>query len=259
MLTRPVMDRRRVLSLGLLGAGLLVGCRAASLAGAVPGTGTGTGAADCPAPIPSETAGPYPANGSGASGQSLNVLTRSGIVRRNLRKSLGSGNVAAGIPLTLTLALVNTGASCAALSGYAVYLWHCTADGQYSMYSADIVGEDYLRGVQASGADGTVTFTTVVPGCYAGRWPHIHFEVYPTLASATSASNKIQTSQLALPEATCREVYATPAYSASLGNLSRISLARDNVFSDGSTAQMATMSGSASAGYVATLTVGLAR
>lgn len=258
MLTRPAVDRRRVLALGLLGIGLLVGCGPTGLAGAA-GTGTGTGAADCPAPIPSETAGPYPANGSGASGQSLNVLTRSGIVRPDLRQSLGTGTVAPGVPLTLTLKLVKTNASCAALSGYAVYLWHCTADGQYSMYSQDIVSEDYLRGVQASGADGTVTFTTVVPGCYAGRWPHIHFEVYPTIASATSASTKIQTSQLALPEATCREVYATPAYAGSLSNLSRTSLARDNVFSDGSSAQMVMMSGNAAAGYTATLTVGLAR
>ena len=180
-------------------------------------------------------------------------------MRQDLRTSLSTGNTAAGVPLTVVLRLVNTNASCAALSGYAVYLWHCTADGNYSMYSSAIVGEDYLRGVQESGSDGTVTFQTVVPGCYAGRWPHIHFEVYPTLASATNASNKIQTSQLALPQATCEAVYATSGYSASTSNLSRISLASDNIFSDGSSTQMPTMTGSTSAGYTATLTVGLAR
>ncbi|WP_216322213.1 intradiol ring-cleavage dioxygenase [Deinococcus aestuarii] len=264
MLARPVMDRRRVLGLGLLGIGLLVGCGTGALTPSAgtdtgTGTGTGTGTADCPAAIPPETAGPYPADGSAASGQSLNVLTRSGIVRPDLRTSLGTGNTAAGIPLTLTLKLVNVNASCAPLAGYAVYLWHCTQDGNYSMYSQATVSEDYLRGVQAAGPDGTVTFTTVFPGCYAGRWPHIHFEVYPTLASATSANNKIQTSQLALPEATCREVYATGGYSDSVRNLNSISLARDNVFSDGYSSQMATVTGSAAAGYAATLTVGLAR
>jgi len=262
MLTRPVLGRRRVLTLGLMGIGLLVGCGVAG--STIPsdtgsGTGTGTGTAECPTPIPTETAGPYPADGSTASGQSVNVLTRSGIVRRDLRTSLGTGHTASGMPLTLTLKLVNTNASCAALSGYAVYLWHCTADGNYSMYSSSIVSEDYLRGVQTSGADGTVTFTTVVPGCYAGRWPHIHFEIYPTLASATSASTKIQTSQLALPEATCREVYATTGYEASVRNLNSISLASDNVFSDGSSSQVPSMTGSTSSGYTATLTVGLAR
>lgn len=257
MLTRPVMDRRRVLALGLLGAGVLVGCGTAAIPGT--GTGTGTGTAECPAAIPSETAGPYPADGSAASGQALNVLIRSAIVRSDLRTSLGTGHTAPGIPLTLTLKLVNVSAGCAPLSGYAVYLWYCTRDGTYSMYSASTIGEVYLRGVQASGADGSVTFTTIFPGCYAGRWPHIHFEIYPGLAPASSASNKIQTSQLALPGATCREVYATSGYASSLGHLNSISLARDNVFSDGYSTQLPRVTGDTSAGYAATLTVGLAR
>ncbi|WP_254605636.1 hypothetical protein [Deinococcus sp. JMULE3] len=165
MLSRSVLDRRHVLGLGLLGIGLL----ASSRVNAATGAATGTSAA-C-TPIPSETAGPYPADGSVASGQSLNVLTRSGVVRRDLRRSLGTGNVAPGVPLTLTLKLVNTNGSCAPLRGYAVYAWHCTADGNYSMYSSGVVGEDYLRGVQVSDAGGNVTFQTIVPGCYPGRWP----------------------------------------------------------------------------------------
>ncbi|GBF07961.1 intradiol ring-cleavage dioxygenase [Deinococcus aerius] len=263
MMTRSVVDRRRVLGLGLLGIGLLVSCGASGLAAVGTSTGTGTssgaGTAACPTAIPTETAGPYPADGSAASGQSLNVLTRSGIVRPDLRTSLGTGHTAEGVPLKVVLKLVNVNASCAPLAGYAVYLWHCDRDGNYSMYSADTVSEDYLRGVQAGGADGTVTFQTIFPGCYSGRWPHIHFEVYPTLASATSAKNKIQTSQLALPEATCREVYATAGYSASVGNLNRTSLGRDNIFSDGYSTQLPTITGSAASGYTATLTVGLAR
>ncbi|GGO34075.1 intradiol ring-cleavage dioxygenase [Deinococcus humi] len=259
MLLRPPLDRRRVLGLGLLGGiGLLMGGGAVARGTGIAVAGSkGSGA--CPAAIPGETAGPYPADGSAASGQSLNVLTRSGIVRRDLRTSLGTGHVATGVPLTLNLKLVNVNASCAALPGYAVYVWHCTDDGEYSMYSRNIVAEDYLRGVQTARADGTVTFQTVFPGCYPGRWPHIHFEVYPTLASATSAANRIQTSQLALPQAACAAVYATAPYAASGGNLSRITLSSDNVFSDGVGSQMPTMSGSARAGYTANLTVGLAR
>jgi protocatechuate 3,4-dioxygenase beta subunit len=50
-----------------------------------------------------------------------------------------------------------------------------------------------LRGIQESDATGKVTFTSIYPACYAGRWPHNHFEVYPSLATAVSAANKIAT------------------------------------------------------------------
>jgi protocatechuate 3,4-dioxygenase beta subunit len=100
-----------------------------------------------------------------------------------------------------------------------------------------------------------VTFTSIFPGCYSGRWPHIHFEVYPTLAAASQVSNKIATSQIALPKGTCDQVYATTGYEASVVNLSQISLATNNVFSDGAALELATMSGSVAGGLTATLTV----
>ncbi len=52
----------------------------------------------CVLTMPSETAGPYPADGSRASGQSTNVLTRSGIVPCDLRTSLGTKNKAGACP-----------------------------------------------------------------------------------------------------------------------------------------------------------------
>jgi protocatechuate 3,4-dioxygenase beta subunit len=73
--------------------------------------------------------------------------------------------------------------------------------------------QNYLRGVQAADASGVVRFTSIFPACYSGRWPHIHFEVYPDLSAATDDANVIVTSQVALPEATCAEVYATRATS----------------------------------------------
>ena len=75
-------------------------------------------------------------------------------------------------------------------------------------------------------------FTSIFPACYAGRWPHIHFEVYPDAASITDADNAIATSQVALPEDACRQVYAQPGYEQSVTNLSEVSLAGDNVFGD---------------------------
>lgn len=212
--------------------------------------------------IPEETAGPYPGDGTNtANGGVVNVLTQSGVVRSDIRSSFGSmSGTASGVPLPITLKLVNTASSCASLEGLAVYLWHCTADGNYSLYSSGITNQNYLRGVQVSDASGLVSFTSIFPGCYSGRWPHIHFEVYRSLALATSGSNDIRTSQLALPQAACSEVYnGDSRYSASIRNLAAITLASDNVFGNDSAAyQLATVTGSVSAGYLATLTVGVA-
>ena len=208
--------------------------------------------------IPSETAGPYP--GDGTNGP--NALTQSGIQRSDIRSSFGASGTttATGTPLTVTLTLVNVNDNCAPLAGHAVYLWHCDAQGRYSMYSTGITGQNYLRGVQVSDSAGRVTFTTIFPGAYAGRWPHIHFEVYANAQQAVSGANAIRISQLALPEAESRAVYAqAAAYPSSLTNLNQTPLASDNVFgNDGGVLQLATMTGSVAAGYTATLEVGIA-
>jgi protocatechuate 3,4-dioxygenase beta subunit len=210
--------------------------------------------ADCVEDIPEETAGPYPGDGSNGP----NVLTESGIVRSDLTKSFGSASgVAEGVPLTVQL-VVQDSAKCTPLSGAAVYIWHCDAQGRYSMYDNEISGENYLRGVQATDAQGNVTFTTIFPAAYQGRWPHIHFEVYASLSEATAAGKISATSQLALPEETCKTVYATSGYDGSTQNLAQTSLQRDMVFGDdGGVHQLAAITGSVQEGYVARLTVGV--
>lgn len=211
---------------------------------------TSTGSSDCEA-IPEETAGPFP--GDGTNGP--NALTTAGIVRSDMRTSFGGASgVATGVVLTVELTLVDA-SGCAPLAGHAVYLWHCDAVGNYSMYSPAAVNENYLRAVQASDADGKVTFTTIFPGAYPGRWPHMHFEVYPSLEAATDAANRLATSQLALPEESCDEVFATTGYASSANNFATMSLATDGVFSDGAEAQLATVSGTVADGLAATLTV----
>ncbi|MFG6456570.1 intradiol ring-cleavage dioxygenase [Roseateles sp. BYS96W] len=257
-------------SLGGAGTLALVGCggggddssasssgSSSSSSGSSSGS-TGSSSTSCSV-IPEETQGPYPGDGSNtANGSIANVLTLSGVVRSDIRSSIGGATgVATGVPLQVIIELVNTNASCADLSGYAIYLWHCDALGRYSMYSSGVTGENYLRGVQATGSDGTATFQTIYPGCYAGRMPHIHFEVYRSANSASSYSNKLKTSQLAFPNDISTAVYATSGYTGSATNLSQISFATDNIFSDGYSLQLATLTGSASAGYVATLRVGI--
>src|SRR3954452_14356413 len=203
--------------------------------------------------IPEETAGPYPGDGSNG----VNVLTQSGIVRSDIRASFGSSStVADGVAATVELTLVEAGTS-TPLSGKALYLWHCDRLGRYSLYSNGVTAENYLRGVQEADDSGTVRFTTIFPACYSGRWPHIHFEVYPSLATATSANSKLATSQLALAQDVCETVYATTGYEASVKNLSQVSLSSDNVFSDGANLETPVVTGSVADGFVIRLTVGV--
>lgn len=222
------------------------------------GTGTGsTGSTGACSAIPEETGGPYPADGTNSNSAGIaNVLTQSGVVRSDIRSSFaGMSGTAAGVPLTIKLNIINANASCGTGGGMAVYLWHCDRSGNYSLYSSGVTNQNYLRGVQEANASGEVTFTTIFPGCYDGRMPHVHFEVYPSLAKSSSAANRIKTSQFTFPMATLTEVYANSGYSASVSNLARISYATDNVFSDGYSLQLASVTGNATDGYVATLTL----
>lgn len=268
-------DRRQLLGYGAGGTAalLLAGCGGSSgdssTSSTVASSGTAsnstdttssgstdsTGAVSSCGNIPEETEGPYPADGSNG----VNVLTRSGIVRSDIRTSLNTGNVAQGVPLSIVLKLVNTNNACTALEGYAIYLWHCDRDGNYSLYSGSIASEDYLRGVQETDSTGIVTFSSIFPACYEGRWPHIHFEIYSSLDNALTYRNKIRTSQLALPEDSCKTVYNNASgYSASVSKLARITLSSDGIFRDGYSLQLSSVTGSLSAGYVATLIVGVA-
>lgn len=74
-----------------------------------------------------------------------------------------------------------------ALDGAAVYLWHCDREGRYSLYSQGATDQNYLRGVQAAGSDGKLSFTSIYPAAYSGRWPHIHFEVFPSVSQTTTS------------------------------------------------------------------------
>ena len=225
--TGTTMDRRKALrfatKLGMsFGALQLFGCAGTSATETIDtGTDTGTNNGSCTI-IPTETAGPYP----GDSSNGPNVLNQTGVVRKDITSSFaGLSGTASGVPLSIELTIVSA-SSCAPLADYAVYLWHCDALGRYSLYSSGATNQNYLRGVQAADSNGRVTFTSIYPGCYSGRWPHIHFEVYRSLSAATSVSNKIATSQIALPRAASDLAYASSGYTGSASNQSQITAAR---------------------------------
>ena len=269
---RTLVNRRRALGIfgGVALTSLLAACGAtddtdaavtpSSTGSATPSTtpsAIATTEAEASVPldeVPDETAGPYPADGSNG----VDVLDDSGIVRADIRSSFGSSTtVAEGVPLTIALT-VRDAATEAALAGRGVYLWHCDRDGSYSLYSRGVENENYLRGVQQTDANGTVTFNSIYPACYSGRWPHIHFEVYDDIATAVASGPIVKTSQIALPPETNDAVYATSGYEQSVRNASQVSLQSDNVFRDDEAVhQLASMSGSVATGYTAALTIGV--
>jgi protocatechuate 3,4-dioxygenase beta subunit len=267
-------QRRRLLGMMLSGgaAALLGACGGSSGSGSTSSTSssssssgsTTTTSSACVAD-PEETNGPFPADGTNTvNGSVANVLNVSGVVRSDIRSSFGSSTTEApGVPLTITITLEDTATACELLSGYAIYIWHCNRDGEYSLYGTGIQNENYLRGVQVSDGNGQVSFQTIFPACYSGRYPHIHVEVYKTLAAATSGSNALLTTQMALPRDVASTVYSTASgYSASVANLSAVTTSTDNVFESSTsaqiTAQTPSLSGDITSGYTGTIVIGLA-
>ncbi|MGL4407998.1 MAG: hypothetical protein ACRCTU_06360 [Zoogloea sp.] len=254
----PIDYPARRQALRWLGAGLLAPLLLEGCGGSVEiGTGSSSSTTSCSV-VPSESSGSYPADGSNtnSTGSTINTLSESGIVRADIRSSFGTKTTtAAGIPLTVTITLVDT--SCDVLSGYAIYLWHCDRDGQYSLYTSAIIDENYLRGVQATNSSGQVSFLTIFPGCTSSRMPHLCLEVYASTAKATSYANKLKTTQLAFPTSTLNEVYSTTYYASSAIHMASQSYSTDSAFSDGTSLQTLTMSGNAKNGYTAAINLAI--
>ena len=177
-------------------------------------------------------------------GREASHLTRSGIIRGDIRRGFGSASgVARGVRLDIRLRLTSA-SSGRPLPGYAVYLWHADRDGNYSLYTPGLESENYLRGVQLADSAGWTRFTSVFPGAHDGRWPHLHFEVYPSLAAAPGT--RLHAAEITLPADACAAVYATPAYESSRG-----------LGHPGAPVEMASVTGDLRRGLVATRTIGI--
>jgi hypothetical protein len=177
-------------------------------------------------------------------GQEASHLTRSGIVRGDIRCGFGTAaGVARGVPLDVRLRLTSANSG-RPLAGYAGYLWHADRDGNYSLYAPGLASENYLRGVQLADSAGWIRFTSVFPGSHDGRWPHLHFEVYPSLAEAPAT--RLHTAEITLPADACSAVYASPGYESSRG-----------LRHPGAAVEMACVTGDLRRGLVATRTIGI--
>lgn len=200
------------------------------------GSTNGSSASSCTV-TPSETAGPFPTK----------------VPANFVRKDITDGRT--GVAMTMNITIKNATGSCAALAGAIVDVWHCDKDGYYSEYggsgmqSVNFTSVDFLRGRQTTDANGLVAFTSIFPGWYSGRAPHIHVHIY------NAAGKSLLVTQIAFPYAVANTVYTT-AQSAGYTKGTQDTLnERDNVFSDGFTNELATVAGSVSAGYVLTHTI----
>ena len=129
----------------------------------------------------------------------------------------------AGVPLRLSFTVLDD-FRCTPLEGVAVDVWHSDADGLYSGVVNELIDHatlelsgdkvdmrshpSFLRGHQLSDSEGRVEFTTIYPGWYSGRLPHIHVRAFPPGAQNWSAFF----TQMFLPPEIDRFVYAQDPY-----------------------------------------------
>jgi protocatechuate 3,4-dioxygenase beta subunit len=117
-----------------------------------------------------------------------------------------------GTALTLDLRVLRAD-GCSALPGAFVEIWHADAAGRYSGFGeteetgANAGDQRFLRGFQATDADGRARFQTIFPGWYPGRAPHVHVMV-------RAGEGSLLTTQLYFPDEVSDAVYATAPYAA---------------------------------------------
>ncbi|MEZ2338452.1 hypothetical protein AB6735_22580 [Mucilaginibacter sp. RCC_168] len=165
-----------------------------------------------------------------------------------------------GVPLSISFVVVNTNDNCNVVSGARIDIWHCNKDGYYSGYgnqpgvlgTKSYIGETWLRGYQLTDTSGVAKFTTIYPGWYSGRATHIHMEVF-----INNVLKKI--TQMAFSETISDAVHVSTLYAAHGINTTRN--ATDQVFGDSATDlanETIALTGSVSAGYSGTYTIGVA-
>lgn len=236
----------RASALALLGFGGAAALTACGSVGASSAPALAAAATACAATLEGEI-GPYFADDSLAT-----------FNRADLRANLDGSAAQSGIPLTLTLLVVDTKAACAAMSGVQIDLWHCNGAGVYSdIASQNTSTQTWLRGYQITGSSGSVTFTTIVPGWYQGRTTHIHVRVRSMYNSASSTSDGSNTTQVFFPQ-TVIDTLATSVAPYSGEGKNPTTNASDRVYAQQTQSKNElVLTGSASSGYAASFTVGL--
>lgn len=154
-----------------------------------------------------------------------------------------------GIPLNVTINILNVNNSCQPLANARVDIWHCDKDGYYSGYTNNgYLGTQnnekatFCRGIQHTDANGQVKFATIYPGWYTGRITHIHAQIYVNDVLKT-------TTQIAFPDDLNTIIYKTALYAAHGQNNSVARNSADSVFADSLYAELASVTANTSGGY----------
>jgi protocatechuate 3,4-dioxygenase beta subunit len=232
------MERKeflKKLGFGMVVAPLFGACSEEGGPTAVEDSGDSNNSGACTT-TPSETAGPFP------------TKNPSSLAMTDIRSDRQ------GVMITTQITIKNKNKNCAALEGAVVDIWHCDKEGNYSEYggsgmqSNNYTAVHFLRGRQISNAEGAVGFTTIFPGWYSGRAPHIHVHVYDP------SGKSLLVTQIAFPKAVCDVVYTSSSVYSSRGKQDTTN-ERDNVFRDGFTNELGVVEGSISNGYALTHTI----
>jgi protocatechuate 3,4-dioxygenase beta subunit len=174
--------------------------------------------------------------------------------RSDIRSDPGGAPTREGVELTLTLNVLSVaGGSCSAMSGAMVDIWHCDALGAYSdvtdtSQGFNTVGQKWLRGLQTTGADGQVKFTTIYPGWYPGRATHIHFKV--------RKGNEEFTSQFFFDDTLSNEINVSLAPYSQKGSNGRQQNASDSIYRQSNGMLLLNVQKSGNA-YAATFDIGI--
>ena len=231
--SRPVTRRSALLALG--GFGILVACSGkksdtTSLGSPSPSAAaTTTTSSSAPTCVltPEATEGPYYVAGAPTRGD----------VREEQP----------GAPLALTIQVLDA-TSCQPISNADVEIWHANATGAYSGVQGN--SDDWLRGHQTTDSRGQARFTTVYPGWYTGRAPHIHMKVHV-------GGNTVHTGQLFFNDATNTQVYSHGIY-ASRGNANQTN-ENDMIYQQAGGASAIVPVKQSGVGYAGDISVGVRR
>jgi protocatechuate 3,4-dioxygenase beta subunit len=249
-------------ALGTAGAAFLAAGGLGSLeplVAAMPAMAAADSKAGSVAVTPSMTEGPY----------WIDEMLRRFDVRGNTASaSSNAGAVQAGVPLTLTINVLDA-ANGGAINGAHVDIWHANAYGLYSdeagQPGGSTNGQNFLRGYQVTGVDpgvnaspanGRVTFKTIWPGWYSGRAIHIHVRVRTYNGSAPVAN---YTTQIFFSDADNTRVLAGAGpYNTRSPQSDPTTDETDNVLTSAADAtNIVPVTGSVADGFAATFTIGL--
>jgi len=159
-----------------------------------------------------------------------------------------------GVAFSIKITIQNKSNNCSPMAGAIVDIWHCDKDGYYSEYggsgmqSVNLTSVHFLRGRQVTNNEGVAAFTSIFPGWYSGRAPHIHVHIYD------ASGKSLLVTQIAFPTDVCNTVYttATNFYTRGKQDTSNTS---DNVFSDSLTNELGAIAGNITDGYTLTHTI----